>query len=435
VTGQILIVGQSALAAGVEAALGVAGARARRLRQPVDRELRRALAAEIDAVVVVDRDDVHALRSALLVEYVRPGVRLIVTVFDRTVAEQMRRAIPNCHVLSMADATVGAIVGPCLDRELVAVHRAAALTGVVAGADGPRTVLLDHPGPSARQRRRQRLVAQLRPYDRTSRLLLCSMAGLVGLVVAEATITGLSHHEPIGVALYTALKATTTVGPSPVIDSSPGWLQVYGIVSMALALVLAAVFTAALTSRLMSRRLTGIVGRRTIPRVGHVVVVGLGQVGFRLCLELLALGVGVVAVERDRESRYLRMAKRRGIPVVLGDGGDRFVLEGLSLGRARALAAVTSDELANIAVSVAALAVAPAVRTVLRAGGGEVTQETRALFPVGVAQDLERIAAVALAATALGEPVEQAFLHEGRAFVQRTDGRIVPFAGAAVAAA
>jgi hypothetical protein len=82
---------------------------ARWLHQPLDRELRRELAAGVAAAIVIHRDDFAALRTALLVEHLAPGVRLIVTIFDRTVAEQIKRTVPNCDVLSMADASIGAL--------------------------------------------------------------------------------------------------------------------------------------------------------------------------------------------------------------------------------------------------------------------------------------------------------------------------------------
>jgi hypothetical protein len=88
---------------------------------------------------------------------------------------------------------------------------------------------------------------------------------------------------------------------------------------------------------------------------------------------------------------------------------------------------VTSDELANVAISVTALAVEPGLRTVLRAATNEVTRETRALFPVGIAQDVERIAATALAASALERDVIGAFVYEGHSCVQHPDGSLAQF--------
>lgn len=421
----ILIVGRGPLADAVDHVLTTDGRTTRRLGVPVDRDLRRALRADVDAVVVIARDDAVALRAALLVEHVRPGIRLVVTVFDRTVAAQMRAAIPDCAVLSMADVTAGALLGACFEDDLLAVTRHfGEPTGIERTDDGPRPRPLDALSPRPLRRLLLLLRSQLRPHDRPSRLLVGSFVAIAALVALETLLVGLTHHEPAGAAVYAALKVATTVGPSPAIDHSPGWLQLYGSVSMALGLGLAAVFTAALTSRLLRRRTTSIVGRRTVPRLDHVVVVGLGQVGFRVCRELQALGVAVVAVESDPHARLIRAASRVGIPVVVADGRDRATLEALSLARARALVAVSSDEVTNIAVSLTALAVAPGLRTVLRAGGNDVTRETQALFPVGAALDLPAIAGAALASTALGHRVAVAFAVDNQAFVQLDDGRI-----------
>jgi voltage-gated potassium channel Kch len=429
----ILVMGDGALANGVGDALVAAGRAVRRLRRWNDRELRRELEGDVGAVVVVSRDDIAVLRTALLVEYLRPGVRLTVTIFDRTVADQVIAAIPNCEVLSMADAALGAVLGPCVDARLVALQRERGgnVVAVAAPGDGeePRVVDVDHRPPPRHHRLLRRLAEQLRPYDHVSRVMLGSLVALFALVLVEAVIVALHFHEGFDMALYNATKVTATVGSSPVVDAGPAWLHVYAVVTIALALVLVAVFTASVVRRFESARLTGIVGARTVPRFDHVVVVGLGQVGFRLCLELRRLGIPVLAVEQDIDSPWVRIARRRKIPIVIGRGGDRFVLERLSLGGARALAAVTSDELVNVNVSVAALAVEPALRTVLRAGSNEVTRETQALFPIGVAVDVVRVAAVALAGAALGDDDVRAFGVGDATWLLEADGSLKRFPG------
>lgn len=55
--------------------------------------------------------------------------------------------------------------------------------------------------------------------------------------------------------------------------------------------------------------------------------------------------------------------------------------------------AVGSDDLDNIAVAVAASAVSPSSRVVLRAGDHEAIAETRALLPLGVIRDVTEMAA------------------------------------------
>jgi len=131
---------------------------------------------------------------------------------------------------------------------------------------------------------------------------------------------------------------------------------------------------------------------------------------------------------------HVKRAKEYGIPIVLGRGGSRFLLRRLSLGRARALAAVTSDEVENISVVVAAIGMREDLRTLLRAGRGDVINETSALFKIGVVRDVYRIGGTLLAAAALGLPATGAFLHEDTVYLIDADGRIEPFGSDGAAA-
>ncbi len=172
---------------------------------------------------------------------------------------------------------------------------------------------------------------------------------------------------------------------------------------MLLSLVLEATATAGLINRLMSPRLVAIVGRRTLPRRGHVIVVGLGQVGVRLCLMLRQRGIPVVGLERAAEVPNIRIARTLGIPVMVGDGAERRLLLRLGADRALALAAVTSDDHVNVEISVAATAISEHLRVVLRAGDDDAVTETRALFHIGVVRDVNRLAAEHFADLALAK--------------------------------
>jgi len=200
---------------------------------------------------------------------------------------------------------------------------------------------------------------------------------------------------------------------------------------MLAALVFEASFTAGLVNRLIDRRLTGLLGRRAVPRRDHVVVVGLGQVGLRLAMLLRRCGIGVVAVDNREEGENVGFARELGLPVVIGRGADPSLLRQLSLGRSTALAAVTDDDLENISIAMAARRVAPDVRVVLRAGDGRVANETRSLFRIGVVRDVHRIAAVLIAARASGQDVRGVVCVGDDAHLLHDDGRIEPAAVAA----
>ncbi|MGZ6833816.1 MAG: portal protein, partial [Mycobacteriaceae bacterium] len=96
------------------------------LLHPTDSEMRVALTQAVSAVAVLVRGDVIALRYALLVEHLLPEVRLVVTLFDRTVAEQLGRVVPNCQVTSPANVAVPSIIGACVGPDVLAVSSQAA---------------------------------------------------------------------------------------------------------------------------------------------------------------------------------------------------------------------------------------------------------------------------------------------------------------------
>ena len=104
-------------------------------------------------------------------------------------------------------------------------------------------------------------------------------------------------------AFYGAVKTLVTVDPNPQVQDGPKWFKVAISLSMLVALLFAAAFTGGLVERLIGRDLTGLVGRRAVPRSDHVVVVGLGQVGLALCLLLRRCGMSVVAVDDRRTAR------------------------------------------------------------------------------------------------------------------------------------
>jgi Trk K+ transport system NAD-binding subunit len=109
---------------------------------------------------------------------------------------------------------------------------------------------------------------------------------------------------------------------------------------------------------------------------------------------------------------------------VIGRGADPSLLRRVSLARATALAAVTDDDLENISIAMAARAIDPDLRIVLRAGDGRIANETRSLFRIGLVRDVHRIAAVLLAAKAVGSPATRVVCRGDEAHLVHPDGRL-----------
>ncbi|WP_327690109.1 NAD-binding protein [Streptomyces tubercidicus] len=398
-----MVIGATTLARRVCASLKESGNPVDHLAAPDDQDLRRALAVPPAGIAVLVGDDLSALRYALAVRHVCDTVRIVVTVFDRTVAQQLRLLLPDCVPVSPADLLAPTLAGLCVDPDALAVWDEGQGAVAVRPQEDRLVAAAWRASPAARRRAvLGRLRGQLQPHDADARLLLIGLLGIVTVLVLDWIWLVGAFHKPVSTAFLEAARVVAGVGPAAPHDGHPGYEVVSGV-AMLVTVGFTALLTAGIVDRMFGPRLVGVLGPRVLPRAGHVIVVGLGQVGLRLCQTLRQLGVPVVGVEREPAAPNLRLARSMGIPVVLAHGEDREVLARLGLGRAGALAAVGSHELDNIAVAVAAHGVAPDVRVVLRAGEDEATAETRALLPLGLTRDIVRTSAAFVTAQLTAE--------------------------------
>ena len=244
-----------------------------------------------------------------------------------------------------------------------------------------------------------RLRGQLHPYDSGSSVLLGGAFGLLAIIAID-TIVGLSHGSFIR-ALYDATRTTATIS-APQLDDSP-ILLIWATIAALLVMGFTAAFAAGIVHHLLSGRHVALFGRRVIPRAGHVIIVGMGQVGIRLAQELRALGVAVLGIERFPDASGLGLARDLGIPVIIGDATSRRVLRRAAISESIALVAAGSEERDSIAVALAATAVTPGLQVVLRAGADDAIDETKSLFPIGPVVDVNGLTAAFVARALLGE--------------------------------
>ncbi|MCL8025383.1 NAD-binding protein [Nocardioides bruguierae] len=400
--GAVLVIGDTPVADRVCGAVTARGGLVEHLAAPDDRALAAAVDERPAGVVVAVRGDALALRYALAVAHLDEVVPLVVSIFDRTVADRLRSLLPQARIASPGDVAAASLAGPCLGADVLAAWHdggQAVLAREVLGPDGVPDLVLER-ALVRRPWALRRLLPSWRVHDVGTRLMLLGLHGLVAVLVADWTWLVLSHHDPVD-SFLEASRVVATVGPAAE-HATPAYAVFAGI-AMLTTIMLAATFTAGLVDRMLGPRLVGIWGPHAAPRSRHVVVVGMGQVGLRLAAELRALGVPVLGVERDRAAGQLRVARALRVPVVTAHGGDRSTLERVRVRHARALAAVGSDDLDNVAVAVAATGVSPDLPVVLRAGEQEAIAETRSLLPLGRTRDVVHLAA-AWAVLALTDP-------------------------------
>lgn len=141
----------------------------------------------------------------------------------------------------------------------------------------------------------------------------------------------------------------------------------------------------------------------------HVIVVGLGTVGYQIVRELLDLRESVVAIERpDTAGELIDEVIARGVSVVRGDGRSAKTLAEAGMARARGIVVATSDDLANLDAALVARDLNPGARVVLRLFDESLAGKVESAFHLP-AVSTAKVSAPTFAAAATGRKVYQEF--------------------------
>ncbi|HWM93918.1 MAG TPA: NAD-binding protein [Thermoanaerobaculia bacterium] len=193
-------------------------------------------------------------------------------------------------------------------------------------------------------------------------------------------------------------------------------IKLYEVLLMILGSVTLATLYSMLTDFVVGSRLRKLLGSQPMPRQGHVVVVGMGNVGFRVVRELTAVGVPVVAVDADADRPFLADVRTRA-SVVIGDARLSDTLLRSGIARARAVVAATGDDSVNLGIGLAARQSNPRIRTVVRLFDAEFARKVESALGIDAALGASRIAAPTFAASALFSDVVKAFIVQDRLLV------------------
>jgi Trk K+ transport system NAD-binding subunit len=98
----------------------------------------------------------------------------------------------------------------------------------------------------------------------------------------------------------------------------------------------------------------------------HIVLCGVGKVGYRILQELLVMKEEVVAIERNADNPLVTEMIDKGVTIIIGEARLRKTLEAANVQAAKAIILATDDDLANIDSALTAREIKPEIRVVLR---------------------------------------------------------------------
>lgn len=243
-------------------------------------------------------------------------------------------------------------------------------------------------------------------------------AALMAVIVVSVLVFHLGMQKDTLVdAFYRTISLMATAADMGGGDQERGaWQKAFISIVRLLGLALVASFTAIFTNYLVRAHLGGALEVRRIPERGHIIVCGLGNVGFRVVQELLRHGERVVAIEKGRDVTFIPTARRLGVAVIIGDAALKEVLRQANASTARAVVAATSNELVNLETALLVRELDPNKRVVLRLTDTLLARTLREAADVRLALSIPELAGPAFVAALYGERVRSVFSLDERLF-------------------
>jgi Trk K+ transport system NAD-binding subunit len=381
------------------------------------------------ALAVVWQDDVGNLHAGLRATELNPGLRLVLAIFNRRLGEHIRMLFPDCTVLSGTAMSAPSFVAAALGEPAPSHVRVQRRTLYVARpADvAPGAVICslatptdDHEGPRLLPPGTGPADLVLAVADGTPRNPLTRRRNPA--MAAAGLLRRLVWHK-FGM-VFTALLAVIGVGFGLLATrysiSNMVYLGLMDLTGSALtspadsgaektAQVLLTVdgmaFIPVITAIVVGARLTGSVRRAPRPPGGHVIVVGLGNVGTSVTGQLHDLGFDVVCVDNNPGAAGIPMARQLGLPVVIGDAFREETLGAANLETCLALVSVTSSDIVNLETTLTARALRDDLRIVLRLTDDDLAERMQKTTGNIISRSVPYLAAPAFAAAMLEHQV------------------------------
>lgn len=461
-----------------EERLAEATARGIRIVRGDARNDRLLLEAGLDTariVIAATDQDLVNIEVSLDARRYRPDVAIVLRLFDPELAQQLEQTLDVRRALGMASLAAPSFAAAALGDSILAsftsaespfvVGRGAPASGFqgdrsvgeLEAGHGLQTLLIEQadggceelPNSEARPQPGDRLTllgrrddwdrlfgAAVRPTPRRdSSSLLRRAAGKVrraflawkeeppllrlvflGLCLLIPASVLLFHSylqlSVIDAVFYTVRNLHGEIG----LNTDLPEIRLYEILLTVLGSVTVATLYSMITDYLVTSRLRKILGGRPMPRGGHVIVVGMGRVGYRILRELHDVGVPVAAIETNPAAALIANV-RTIAPVITGDARSEEILAQAGLAQARAVVAATSDDSVNLSIALAARRMNPGVRTTIRLFDAVFARKVETALQIDAALSASRIAAPTFVASALFPDVAKAVIVKDRLFV------------------
>lgn len=288
------------------------------------------------AYLVDDRDDVNLEFLIALLSLDR-RLPMVVSLFNENIAPHLQAANPNVRVLNPAKIAAPSFIDS-LDTPLTRSLRYLPVRATNA--------VTRH---------------QLDP------LITKLSGGFAALLMAATVYFHFAEHLSWIDAVYFVIVTVATVGYGDINLLAASTLsKLIGIGLILGSTGFIWMIFSLTVDRIIKRRVQLALGRRTYAHRDHVILCGLGRLGYFIAEGLITRGERVLIVEQNENSATIEHFRALGADVYIGDARLARVLQEVGVTRAKALYSVINNDFTNLEIGLNARTFEPTLRLVLR---------------------------------------------------------------------
>ncbi|MCB0368290.1 MAG: NAD-binding protein, partial [Bdellovibrionales bacterium] len=164
-------------------------------------------------------------------------------------------------------------------------------------------------------------------------------------------------------ALYFTVTTITTVGYGDHnFSQASNFMKSYGIFLMFFGTALLASIFSLITDFLLTEKLKNFFGSHLIPKKGHHILIGAGNIGSRVAEILIKNKIPTVIIESEKIGKFSEDIRRQ-LPLVEGNPKNRETLLQANIQGAKSIICVTDNDVDNLSITQKAKSMNPEVVT------------------------------------------------------------------------
>lgn len=330
---------------------------------------------------ILDEEDAHNLELVIALMASHPAQPMTTSLFNEAISPHLQAAHPDLCILNPARMAAPFFID-ALYQPIARHTKPAAIPTVVK---------------PAKQRR-----------DSFIQILVASFVMLIFLATAYFHFNErLSWLD----AFYFVVVTVATVGYGDInLQQASALSKVTGIALIFSSTIFIWMIFSLTVDRIIKQRVQRSLGRKRYAYKNHIILCGLGRLGFFIAEELHNRGEKVLIVEANEASSNSDYFRSRGVQVYTGNARLPRVLQDLGVAHARALISVINDDYANLEIGLNARAFQPGLRLILRIFDESMASTIKEKLDIHLTLSMSAIADEQFAARLTGNDANQAII-------------------------